>query len=215
MDARSTIIYYTANREDKRFEQVIREQIIRASGGLPIISVSQKPINFGTNICVGDVGVSNQNAHRQFQIGCEAAKTEFVHAAESDALYPPEYFQFIPDDLNSAYRVPIYLFRLGGVRFYWKEASECATVVGRSYAIAAIAKSLHGRDYWEPQLETGAQVPYTFRNRNWKPFTIQVPVITIKTENQMHRWHGTEGTVRKLPGWGKPRDITNLFKGQI
>jgi len=62
VDSRTTIIYYTANREDERFEQVIRENILRVSEGLPIISVSQKPIDFGQNICVGNVGVSNQNA---------------------------------------------------------------------------------------------------------------------------------------------------------
>jgi hypothetical protein len=211
VDPRTTVIYYTANREDERFEQVIREQISRAAASLPIISVSQQPIDFGRNICVGKVGISNQNAHRQFQIGCQAATTEFVHSAESDTLYPPEYFQFIPEEAQSAYRTPVYLFRWGGDRFYRKKASESATVIGREYAIRAIRKSLRNRGIWRDTLETGRDVPYTFRHGNWKPFSLDVPIINIKTENQMHAWHGYDEVIDELPYWGKPQDVTGLF----
>jgi hypothetical protein len=211
LDPRTTIIYYTANREEEQFERVIRAQLVLASCGLPIIWVSQKPIAFNNNICVGDVGISNQNAHRQFQIGCEAATTEYVHSAESDTLYPPEYFQFIPDDLLCAYRTPIYLFRLGGNLFYRKKASESATVCGREYAIYAINKSLRRRGIWRESLEQGRDVPYTFRHGNWKPFYLKTPIVNIKTPNQMHRWHGHDETADELPYWGKPDDVTRLF----
>jgi hypothetical protein len=208
---RSTIIYYTSNREDERFERVIRKQILRAAGDLPIISVSQKSINFGINICVGDVGISNQNAHRQFQIGCAAATTEYIHAAEADTLYPPEYFQFLPDEPLHAYRTPIYLFRLGGDLFYRKLASESATVIGREYAIRAIDKSLRYRGKWCRTLEHGNDVPYTFRHGNWKSFMLETPIVNIKTANQMHSRHGHDKIEFELPYWGKPDDVTRLF----
>jgi hypothetical protein len=211
VDPRSTIVYYTSNREEDRFEQVIQEQILRAASGLPIISVSQQPLDFGRNLCVGEVGISNQNAHRQFQIGCQAATTEFVHAAESDTLYPPEYFQFIPEEAQSAYRTPVYLFRWGGDRFYRKKSSESATVIGREYAIRAIRKSLRNRGIWRDTLETGREVPFTFRHGNWKPFSLDVPIINIKTENQMHRWHGYDEVMDELSYWGQPEDVTRLF----
>jgi hypothetical protein len=181
------------------------------AGDCPIISVSQQPIDFGTNICVGEVGISNQNAHRQFQMGCQAATTEFVHAAESDTLYPPEYFQFIPDEAWSAYRTPVYLFRLGDNRFFRKKCSESATVMGREYAIRAIDKSLRRRGVWRESLEHGVEVPYTFRHGHWKPFVLDVPIISIKTEHQMHKWHGHDEIVDELPYWGKPQDVTRLF----
>lgn len=211
MDTRTTIIYYTANREEERFEQVIRQQILQAADGLPIISVSQKPIDFGQNICVGNVGISNQNAHRQFQIGCVAAKTEYIHAAESDTLYPPEYFQFIPDNPLMAYRTPIYLFRLCEKQFYRKKASESATVMGREYAIKAINKSLRNRGIWRDSLEHGNEVPYTFRHGNWKTFALTSAIINIKTQNQMHSRHGYDEVVTRLPFWGTPDDVTRLF----
>lgn len=212
VDPRTTIIYYTSNREDERFERVIRERILRAAGGLPIISVSQKPIDFGTNICVGDVGVSNQNVFRQLEIGCRSATTEYVHTAESDTLYPPEYFQFIPGDFVNAYRTPIYLFRWGGDRFYRKPASESATVIGREHAISMIGDSLRNLETWQPILEHGRQVPNPFRHGNWKPFSIHNPIVNIKTPNQMHKWHGVDQVVEELPYWGKPADIMRLFQ---
>lgn len=211
MAPRTTIVYYTSNREEERFERVIREQILRVAGDLPIISVSQKPIDFGYNICVGEVGISNQNAHRQFLIGCEAATTEFVHSAESDTLYPIDYFQFIPNELNRAYRTPIYLYRLGDSRFCLKDASESATVIGREYAIKVIGESLQGRGMWRETLEHGREVPNAFRGRNWIPFELFIPIVNIKTVNQMHAAHGYRSVVTKLPYWGSPQDVDQLF----
>lgn len=87
-----TVIYYTSNREEKEFENKVKAKLLEVIGKLPLISVSQKPIDFRKNICVGDVGVCDANLFRQIQIGCEAANTPFVISAETDCLYPPEYF---------------------------------------------------------------------------------------------------------------------------
>src|SRR5438876_1031131 len=108
----ATIIYYTSNREDPDFERRVQENLLKVSGGLPIISVSHKPIDLGTNICVGEVGVSGFNMFgvsgfymfRQVAIACEAATTPFVISAEADCLYPPDYFEFRPVELDRCYR---------------------------------------------------------------------------------------------------------------
>ena len=92
-----TVIYYTSNKEKELFESRIRESILDMIGDIPLISVSQKPIDFGKNICVGDVGVCGHNLFRQFQIGAKAAKTKYVCNVEADALYPKEYFEFTPE----------------------------------------------------------------------------------------------------------------------
>ena len=92
----ATIIYYTSNREDPAFEQRVRENILKNSGGLPIISVSHQPIDFGKNICVGDVGTSGFNMFRQVQIACEAATTQFVISAEAARVFPatrPDFYR--------------------------------------------------------------------------------------------------------------------------
>ena len=69
----ATIIYYTSNTENENFENKIRENILKVKGDLPLISVSQKPIDFGHNICVGELGKSYENAFYQAKIGCEIA----------------------------------------------------------------------------------------------------------------------------------------------
>jgi hypothetical protein len=56
MSANKTIIFYTGNTEKESFEKKVRDNILKVSNGIPIISVSQKPIYFGTNICVGIIG---------------------------------------------------------------------------------------------------------------------------------------------------------------
>jgi hypothetical protein len=50
-----TILYYTSNHEDEIFESNIIKLLKKMCGDLPIISISQKPIELGENICVGNV----------------------------------------------------------------------------------------------------------------------------------------------------------------
>ena len=91
-----TVVYYSSCREDPVFEGKIRQALLDAIGDLPLISVTQQPVDFGENICVGDVGRSGHNVFRQYQIGVQAATTRFVAPAESDALYPPGWFASRP-----------------------------------------------------------------------------------------------------------------------
>ena len=90
----ATIIYYTSNQIHEYFAENIRKKIVESSGNkLPIISVSQKPINFGKNICVGKIGVLVYNVYKQILAGAKKAETKFVMCAEDDTLYPPEHFK--------------------------------------------------------------------------------------------------------------------------
>ena len=107
--ADTTVIYYTSNREVESFEQEIIKNLLVAADGLPIISVSHKPISLGKNICVGDVGISNHNIRRQTQIGAMEASTKYIALAESDCLYPKEYFRSIPPRKDKLYLSLIHI----------------------------------------------------------------------------------------------------------
>jgi hypothetical protein len=85
-----TLIYYTANLVEERFAENVRKRLLQFN--LPIISVSHKPLSFGRNICVGDIGVSIYNIYKQVLIGCKEAKTEYVACCEDDALYTLDHF---------------------------------------------------------------------------------------------------------------------------
>ena len=90
-----TVIYYTSNFLDTHnpyFLKNTRKQLLKATDGLPIISVSQRPTPFGQNICVGEIGRSHLNLYRQILTGCKAAKTKYVAMAEDDILYSYEHF---------------------------------------------------------------------------------------------------------------------------
>jgi hypothetical protein len=102
-----TVVYYTANWLDDHnpyFLENTKKQLLKAIGDLPLISVSQKPIAFGTNVCVGDIGRSHLNVYRQILAGCKAAKTKYVAMAEDDILYSYEHFHsYVPELDRFAY----------------------------------------------------------------------------------------------------------------
>lgn len=102
-----TVIYYTSNYLDTHnpyFLENTKKQLLKAIGNLPLISVSQKPIAFGENICVGEIGRSHLNLYRQILTGCKAAKTKYVAMAEDDILYSFEHFHtYVPRQDRFAY----------------------------------------------------------------------------------------------------------------
>lgn len=87
-----TVVYYTPNYEDETFFEKIRQRLLTTIGNTPLISVSQKPLKFGQNICVGDIGRAYSNVYRQILAGAKEAKTDYVGMAEDDTLYPPDHF---------------------------------------------------------------------------------------------------------------------------
>lgn len=99
-----TVVYYTSNYLDDHnsyFVSNTKRILTKAIGDNPLISVSQKPVDFGYNICVGDIGRSNHNIYWQILQGIKAAKTKYVAMAEDDVLYPSEHFSLRPksDDI--------------------------------------------------------------------------------------------------------------------
>ena len=87
-----TAVYYTASFINERFANKVRAQILKAIGDIPLISVSQKPLDFGENICIGDIGRKHLNIYKQALIGAKAAKTKYIALVEDDILYSPDHF---------------------------------------------------------------------------------------------------------------------------
>lgn len=98
-----TIIYYTDNKLDEEIAKVCRNELVKASEGKPIISVSQQPLDLGENICVGDIGSSWVNLYKQLLAGCEKATTKYIATAEHDCLYSPEHFNWTPPTDDTFY----------------------------------------------------------------------------------------------------------------
>lgn len=211
-----TIIYYTSNRENPNFEKKVQENLLKVCGGLPIISVSQKPIDLGKNICVGNVGTSGFNMFRQVQIACEAATTPFVISAEADCLYPPDYFQFIPLREDIPYRNS-NLYVMPDKRdffFYKEEGATHAQIVGRKFYLERLAKLFKGAPKWSVEEKN-------FPKERWGKNDVfdeimywqsKNPVFQIKTHKGMRYYtHSNRTPIQKLPYWGNGRTVRRQY----
>ncbi len=215
----ATILYYTSNREDEGFENRVRENLLKNCGDLPIISISHKPIDLGTNICVGDVGVSGFNMFRQVQIGLKAATTDFVISAEADCLYPPDYFTYRPPRLDRCYR-DSNLYVMPDMRSFFFKKPEGAThaqVIGREYYLNRLNELFEGAPEWSAEEKN-------FPKERWKKedvfdeiemYESESPVFQIKTHKGMRYYTESDRIPRdQIPYWGDGKLLRNyLIKG--
>lgn len=98
-----TIIYITDNFLDENITQLCRKNIQESIGNYRLISISQEPIDFGENICVGKLSRSSLSINIQMMEGLKRVNTEFIAIAEHDCLYTKEHFAFVPKDRNTFY----------------------------------------------------------------------------------------------------------------
>ena len=105
MNSDITIIFYTSNHISDYFMGNILDNLKKATEGIPIISVSHKPMDLGTNICVGNMNRSPYSIYKQILIGAKEAKTKYVATAEDDVLYTPWSFEHRPKDDVASYDV--------------------------------------------------------------------------------------------------------------
>ncbi len=111
----NTIIYLTDNTLDETLAEACRKHLSNAAREIPIVSVSQKPLSFGENICVGELGRSWMSLYAQLLAGLEATKTEAVVVAEHDCLYSPEHLSWTPPRADTFYyNHHHYLVQWGG-----------------------------------------------------------------------------------------------------
>jgi len=86
------IIYYTDNRLDEPIFFAVQRQILKA--GLPIVSCSLRPINFGKNI-VFNLERGPTTMVRQIIAALEASESDYVFFCEHDVLYHLTHFDFV------------------------------------------------------------------------------------------------------------------------
>ena len=147
-----TIIYYTNNVLDEEVFELCRKKLIESADGKPIISVSQKPIELGKNICMGDIGSSWLNLYKQLLKGAESATTKYVATAEHDCLYTKEHFNWRPptDDVFY-YNENVYFVQWKGnhpelegmYSSYWEERRALSQLIcNRNLLIESIKRRL-------------------------------------------------------------------------
>ena len=96
----SGIVYYTDNRLDPVIMQAVQKQILKA--GLPIVSVSLSPIDFGHNIVL-ESEPGKLTMFTQILVGLANIQTDIVYFCEHDVLYHFCHFELVPDRQDTYY----------------------------------------------------------------------------------------------------------------
>ena len=215
-----TIIYYTSNREEEAFEQKVIKDMLSKAGNLPIISVSQKPMKLGKNICLGDVGHSYLNCRKQMLMATKLARTEYVIHTESDILYPPEYFKFKPSGDNIYRYANVWVMWLKDKdrkNFYHKpDTFDGAMITKRDFSIDVLTKFLEPYPGWYSENSRGHKPRHPAWNRIQKSYIYgENPCIHIKTKFGLAYTTGVdekpESTRKNLPYWGDVEKLRAKF----
>lgn len=128
------IIYYTDNHIDESLRIAVAKQLVRAAGGIPIISVSQKPIELGLNILIEKIPRCDSSIFKQIVIGTDASDADIIYLAEHDVLYHPSHFEFTPGQEDMFYYNgnQWHLRASDGQASTWKRSR----ISGRGYIVA-------------------------------------------------------------------------------
>lgn len=211
-----TIIYVSSNREDPEFERKTRENLLKNCGDLPIIAVTQKSIDLGPNsmnIVVGDVGASGFNFCRQIQIGVQEAKTDFVISAESDCLYPPDYFTFTPPRKDRCYRnTNIYVLKYKS-GFFKKKSSTFAQIVGREWYLEQLNSLFVGMPQWNTEMKNFPKEIGRKFMQEFEYFESENPCVSFKTGRGMRLHTLTDNTeLQEIPFWGRADNLRKEYE---
>lgn len=97
---RKGIIYYTDSKLQDPIFSAVQKQLEKA--GLPIISCSLAPINFGKNIVL-NLKPGPVTMFEQILAALEASEAESLFFCEHDVLYHPAHFEFSPPEKEIFY----------------------------------------------------------------------------------------------------------------
>lgn len=92
---RDGIVYYTHHKCREDILLTCRNQLNKTDN-LPLVSVSQYPLDFGDNIVLPK-GDSDISMFQQQLAGLERINTDIVFFCEHDVLYHPSHFDFTPE----------------------------------------------------------------------------------------------------------------------
>ena len=209
----ASVIFVSSNKESPKFEGRIVDDLLKKCGDLPIISVTQKPMDLGTNICVGDNGASGFNFCRQVLIACENATTPLVISAESDCAYSEDYFWFRPQRLDIPYRnTNIYVQKYGQNYFCKKTMSTFSQVVGREFYIKRLKELLDGQPMWSTKFKNFPKEIGRALFDEFEYFKTEYPCISFKTGKGMRKHSNSdEIPTYELAGWGSTEELIRQF----
>lgn len=135
LDVSKGIIFYTDNKIVNPIKSKVQEYILRS--GLPIVSCSLEPMDFGHNIVFNGTP-SFMTYIKQIRLALETSTTDHVFFCEHDVLYPASHFDFTPSNNRVFYynsNVWRWLFRSDKAITYDRLISLSGLCVNRKFAL--------------------------------------------------------------------------------
>jgi hypothetical protein len=207
MAAKTTIIYLTDNELDPKVADVCKSLLLKAAGGQRIVSVSQRPIAFGDNVCVGEIGRSGLSIDRQIKAGLDVTGTEYVAIAEHDCIYSEEHFSWTPPDREFfwyntncwllQYRNPCHQQYDGMFSYYRNRLVQSQLVCGTDALRKAIDEKLSILN------DHSVVEKWPVHSRIGEPGT-----------NYLHRSRRVFGDQALLPVWQKVKDYITKYNAK-
>lgn len=213
---KAAVIYVSSNKENPGFERKTREDLLEKAGSLPIIAVTQKPVELregDKNIVVGDVGASGFNFCRQNLIACQNTDADVVISAESDCLYSPDYFDFRPERMDVPYRnTNIYVQHFRNYHFFKKKMSTFSQVVGRRHYTDRLLYLFEGQPEWSVDMKNFPKEIKKKLFHKFETFETEYPCLSFKTGKGMRHYSVTDRKPRtELPYWGDCKELIEKF----
>jgi hypothetical protein len=222
-----TLVYYTANRIPEAFAEKVREKLLRSSNASPIISVSQKPIEFGQNVCMGELGFSPYYVYKQLLEGAKLAQSRFIACCEDDTLYPSEHWSTLPPSDDAFYynHQRWWLEDNGKFRLRHNRAGMLACIVNRTLLVDTLEKRFEkypepppGRQAWrtwgEPgRVESYLRLPVVKR----QAYKTKHAIVTVNHKGSLggkRKQYPNDEYTEELPVWGRADRLwSELWRG--
>ena len=112
-----SIVYYTTNKLNEVIADLARDSIL--SSGLPIISCSLEPLNFGKNIVL-DLKPSPATMFKQILAALDVSE-DYVFLCEHDVIYHPSHFDLVPAEDKFYFNTNVWKWKWGTELCVWTD----------------------------------------------------------------------------------------------
>lgn len=223
------IIYYTDNQLKVKIAARVQRQLLKI--GLPIVSASLKPMDFGYNVYLPHLERGVLTMFKQILAALENSKTDIVYFCEADVMYHPSHFDFIPPkkdvwyynenvwklDAKTGHALHYDMKQVSGIAVYRETA-----VKHYKKRVEMVEKNGYtmGMGY-EPGTHKRPEKVDDATSESWKS---EFPNIDIRHDGNFSptRWKkeqfrnqkytkGWEESDDIIPGWGQTMDLVRKF----
>ncbi|MFC1612649.1 hypothetical protein ACFL29_02245 [Patescibacteria group bacterium] len=217
-----TIIILTPNLVPKQWAEFHKQKLLEATAGSPIVTVSSKPLDWGTNLIQTEYGYAN--IYKQMLRAAKIATTPWIAMADDDTLYPKEHFAFRPSCDGYFYNLNRWHIFTWGPPFYFHKPrpGNGLLICTRELMIGALESRLKASPdltagHMCHELGTAGQL-FNHDKAKWQKFYTREPVLSFYHDysaDRACRWHIKRAwpvTAYDIPVWGRAEDMRKEFK---